>query len=476
MEIEPLKRLAPFPRLSPPSLLPALLAVALGCGQAVRPVVPVSAAPALLPAASTSAISVPDTPAGRQLDAWLQAFNSGQRAALLAYHERHFPYAVASRDVSDIDREHGLSQGTGGFDVRRVEQSSSERLVALLEERNSPQHTRVTLQVSPQPPHAVTAFRIGPVPTPLEWLPAAERDARTIDASQRRVALDAIGRQLDAHYVYAETATLVRAGLLKKQARGDYDALSDAVEFADAVTLDLRRLARDKHLGLRFGPLPPQPNLTGSAPPWIAQVGHGFGAIERLRGNVALLTLNGFPPLFEEQKAAIAERMSQIADADAVIVDLRGNGGGFPPTVTRVASYFFDPPPVHLVSIYRRDTDHTHEVWTELELSGRRFGSRKPVFVLTGPHTFSGGEGFAYELQAQKRAVVVGEGTAGGAHPVQPYPIDGGFVLNVPWGRAINPITGTNWEGVGVIPDVAVPAEEALETAHRLALERLGRE
>jgi hypothetical protein len=86
----------------------------------------------------------------------------------------------------------------------------------------------------------------------------------------------------------------------------------------------------------------------------------------------------------------------------------------------------------------------------------------------------SGGEGFAYALQAQGRAVVVGQGTGGGAHPTQPYPVAGGFVLMVPWGESISPITGTNWEGIGVIPDVPVPADEALETAHRLAIERLG--
>jgi hypothetical protein len=463
-------------------LLFALLSAAAACAPArpalpasATPAIPASTAPAALPAASTSA-ALADTPAGRQLEGWLQAFNSGQRQALLDYHQRHFPYAAASADVGNIDSEHRLSQGTGGFDVRRIEKSESARLVVLLQERNSPQHARVTLRVSPEPPHAVTSFRIGPVPTPPELLAPAEREARTLDAAKRRAALASIGQQLEAHYVYPEIAPLVNAGLQKKQARGDYDSLTDAVDFADAVTRDLWRLARDKHLSLRFGPLPPEPDFTGSAPSWLARIGYGFGAIERLHGNVALLVLNGFPPLFEEQEAAIDERMSQIADADAVIVDLRGNGGGFPPTVRHVASYFFDPPRVHLVSIYRRDTDQTNELWTVPELRGRRFGSRKPVFVLTGPRTFSGGEGLAYELQAQGRAVVVGEGTGGGAHPCGPYPVEGGFVLVVPWGRAINPITGTNWEGIGVVPDVLVPADEALEAAHRLALERLGRE
>lgn len=394
---------------------------------------------------------------------------------LLAYHERHFPYAAASHDVRNLDHEHGLSQGTGGFQLRRIEVSSNERLVALLQERNSPQYARVTLQVAPEPPHPVSRFVIGPVPTPPELLPPAERQARTIDSAIRHAAIESIGRQLQAHYVYAETATLVIAGLQKKQARGDYDTLTDAVEFAEAIGRDLWRLARDKHLGLRFGPLPPQPDLTGSAPPWLERIGYGFGPIQRLEGNVALLVLNGFPPPFAAQKAAIDERMSQIADADAAIVDLRNNGGGWPGTGLRVASYFFDPEPIHLTSIYRRDTNATEELWTARELAGRRFGSRKPVYVLTGPRTFSGGEGLAYQLQAQGRAVVVGEGTGGGAHPTGPYPVDGGFVLSVPWGRSVSPINGTNWEGIGVVPDVATPEDDALDVAHQLALERLGR-
>ena len=413
------------------------------------------------------------TPARQHFDAWLQAFNSGQRVVLLAFHEHDFPYAVATGDMRDIEREYGLSQGTGGFDVRRIEASDSERLVVLLQERNSPQYARATLLVSPAPPHAVTKFDIGPVPTPLDRLPPAEREARSLDGAKRRAALESIGRQLQAHYVSAETAARVVVALEKKRSRGDYDALADAAEFADALSLDLRRLARDKHLRLNFGPMPPQPNLAGGAPPRIARSGFGFGAIERLSGNVALLVINGFPPLFEEQQAAIAERMSQIADADAAIVDLRNNNGGFPPTELRVASYFFEAEPVHLKSVYRRDADNTFEIWTEKQLRGRRFGSKKPVYILTGPHTFSGGEALAYELQAQARAVVVGEGTGGGAHPTQPYPVEGGFVLQVPWGQSINPITGTNWEGIGVLPDVEVPADEALEAAHHLALERL---
>lgn len=464
-----------------------LLGAALGCSPAAQQLDESAAAPeapALAPAASAPApaaaappapsiAGLPDTPAGHQLGGWLEAFNSLQRPALLAFHEQHFPYAAASRDVADIDREHRLSQGTGGFVVIRIEESDPSHVVALLQEHDSPQHARVRLQVSGEPPHPVTRFHIGPVPTPLDLLSPEERAARALDATQRRATLASISAQLDAHYVYPETAKLVNAGLQKKLARGDYDQLTDAFEFADAVGRDLQRLARDPHLQLRFGPMPPKPDLAGKAPPGVARRGYGFGSSERLQGNVAVLTINGFPPLFEEQKKAIGERMSELADADAVIVDLRGNGGGFPPTEAHVASYFFDERPILLKSIYARDPGRANEVWTERDLSGERIGARKPVYILTGERTFSGGEALAYGLQAHGRAVVVGERTHGGAHATWPYPVEGGFVVRVPSWHSIHPVTGTNWEGIGIVPDVEVPEEDALEAAHALALKSL---
>jgi C-terminal processing protease CtpA/Prc len=233
------------------------------------------------------------------------------------------------------------------------------------------------------------------------------------------------------------------------------------------------RLSRDRHMGMRFGPMPKKPDLQGEAPPDVARMGYGFGPSQRLPGNVAVLVINGFPPLFEAQKAAIAERMSEVADAAALIVDLRANNGGFPPTEVHVASYFFDQP-LLLKQIYRRDEGRTIDIWTDRELPGKRFGSGKPVYVLTGEHTFSGGEALAYELQAHGRAQVVGVNTKGGAHATFPYPVEGGFVLRVPSVRGTNPVTGTNWESIGIVPDVYVPEEYALERAHGLVLERLG--
>lgn len=144
----------------------------------------------------------------------------------------------------------------------------------------------------------------------------------------------------------------------------------------------------------------------------------------------------------------------------------RDNGGGSPGMVAFVSSYLFDKR-THLNDLWTRRTKETKQFWTRDTVPGRRFGGTKPVYVLTSAHTFSGAEEFTYNLKNLKRATIIGEVTGGGAHPVAGHRIDEHFMIGVPFTRAINPITHTNWEGVGVKPDIAVPANEALETARK---------
>jgi peptidase S41-like protein len=404
-----------------------------------------------------------------QFSAWLAAFNSANRDTLLAYHEQHFPYSVASVDVASVEREQGLSVGTQGFTERAVEESSPTRVTVLLEERGRRQFARVQLEVDADPPHHVVHFEIGPIPTPAQFLSPAELEQRRLDGPRRQAAIDTLGKELEAHYVFADVAKKMADRLREKSQRGDYASITDAAALADILSEDLRQVSHDKHLGVHFGPPPPPPPdvvQSEEPPPWMLERNFGFGSITRLPGNVALLSINGFVPLLGDAvKRAIGDRMSEIADADAVIIDLQNNGGGAPPTVALVASYFFGPQPVHLNSIVRRDTGETQEFWTEATLAGARFGADKPVYILTSGRTFSGGEDLAYSLQAQHRAVVVGEVTGGGAHPTEPRAIDANLFVSMPWGRSINPITGTNWEGVGVKPDLPVPAPQALQRA-----------
>jgi C-terminal processing protease CtpA/Prc len=197
----------------------------------------------------------------------------------------------------------------------------------------------------------------------------------------------------------------------------------------------------------------------------------GYRKVERLGGNVGYLALDGFAGA-EAAAEPAAAAMNFLANTDALLIDLRRNGGGDPSGVALLCSYFFDEKPVHLNSLYWRKGDRTEEFWTRKELAGKRY-LNKDVYVLTSARTFSGAEEFAYNLQTQKRATVVGETTGGGAHPGEGRPIGDHFGMFVPTGRAINPITKTNWEGTGVKPDVAVPADEALAKAHELAVKKI---
>ncbi|MCA9296088.1 MAG: tetratricopeptide repeat protein, partial [Phycisphaerales bacterium] len=159
----------------------------------------------------------------------------------------------------------------------------------------------------------------------------------------------------------------------------------------------------------------------------------------------------------------IAAAMQVLAHTDAVMFDMRQNGGGFPHTVRFLCSYLFDEP-THLNSLYFRQGDRTEEFWTLDDLPGTRM-PEVPVFVLTSAETFSGAEEFCYNLRTQERATLVGETTRGGANPGGLFDVNPQLEIFIPRGRAINPITGTNWEGTGVEPHIAVDAASALDKA-----------
>jgi C-terminal processing protease CtpA/Prc len=173
-----------------------------------------------------------------------------------------------------------------------------------------------------------------------------------------------------------------------------------------------------------------------------------------------------------DRRDTVAGAMNFLANTDALVIDLRENGGGQPDMVQLFCSYLFDAQPVHLNDLYFRPMDQTRQFWTLPWLPGKRYLD-KDVYVLTSHFTFSGAEECTYNLQTQKRARIVGETTGGGANPGGPVELTKNLTAFVPTGRAINPITGSNWEGTGVEPDVQVPAKMALETAQSLALRKL---
>lgn len=297
-----------------------------------------------------------------------------------------------------------------------------------------------------------------------------------LDSTTRAEMVDALAEAVALNYV--------DAALAEQMANGAYDNYTDAAAFAAALSADLRAIYDDKHLIV--APLLLPPSMDAAAPPPMpsaetmreqGRIGNfGFVAIERLPGNIGYLNLRTFAPLALEDEPiardAAAAAMCALVGSSAIIFDVRDNNGGDPRTVQFLLSYLFGDEPVHLNSIYNRVEDETTEFWTLADIPGDRMPD-VPVYVLTSSATFSAAEEFAYDLQAQERATIVGEVTGGGANPVAGFPINGTLMATIPTGMAINPVTGTNWEGVGVHPDVAATATEALETAHLLALENL---
>lgn len=296
-------------------------------------------------------------------------------------------------------------------------------------------------------------------------------ESAPLDEKTRTAVIEDALSALNSTYVFPEKAKQMAEAIRARMARKEYDNLTDAEAFARALTEHLQDVSHDKHLrvlnanggGANFATrLDPEMNRLLSA-----KRNYGFEKIERLSGNIGYLDLRGF----EDPSAArdtVTAAMNFLANTDALIFDLRQNGGGSPQMVALISSYLFDKP-VHLNSIYDRPSNSTREFWTQADVPGKRYGD-KPLFVLTSKRTFSAAEEFTYNLKNLKRAIIIGETTGGGAHPVSPRRLGSQFIITVPMARSINPITKTNWEGTGVTPDIAVSAEQALKVAHLAAL------
>ncbi|MEV5596383.1 S41 family peptidase [Streptomyces sp. NPDC052496] len=287
--------------------------------------------------------------------------------------------------------------------------------------------------------------------------------------------IDETVRLLTEHYVFPETAEQLAGLLQRRLAEGAYD-VDDTEELARLVTTDLQSVNGDRHLRLKHHADPVSPER--GAATWDAMrrdfdtsLG-GAPRVELLDGGVAVVELA--PMLFPLEWAAepLSAALTLASRAQALIVDLRANRGGAPDTVAFVCSYLLDER-THLNTMYWHGDERSEQSWSLPHVPGARFGGSKPLYVLSSGSTFSAAEELAYNLQQLGRAVVVGERTRGGAHPCQGWTVHPHLEATVPVGRAVNPASGTNWEGTGVQPDVPCAAADSLDHAHALALGRL---
>jgi len=313
--------------------------------------------------------------------------------------------------------------------------------------------------------------------------PQAAPDLPAMNAQTRAAIIDSVSQALTEIYVFPDAARVMVELMQERLAAGDYDRDESPVAFCERLHDDMQSVYPDGHLGVRVEPPDlfrpfAEPANDQERERLLARLrseNFGFKKLERLPGNIGYLKLDSFVGAELGGATAVAA-MNFLAHSDALIFDLRENGGGSPSMIQLLTSYLLEEP-THLNSFYIRRSDETKQFWTQAHVEGVKM-TELPVYVLTSGSTFSGAEEFTYNLKNLERATIIGETTGGGAHPTDFLDFDfGDYVvgLSVPFGRAVNPITGTNWEGTGGKPQIHVSPDDALAVAQVEALKSLER-
>ncbi len=411
---------------------------------------------------SAAAIDWPDTAPARAAKAYFTMMGEGSDKAIRDYQSRY--RASAAREKSSAaewtEKTKSLRSTLGVPEARSIERSTRDTIVVAAV---TPSGVAIDVEftMSAQEPGKVQSIGFGVLPDALQ-------SSVAMDEASRAELVEAVAKAVADNYVFPDLGAKMATRLRDALAAGDYAKVTDERAMASRLTADLRSVTKDLHLGVRLAPAAPsehEPSFTlhGEA---AARYNYAFRKVEVLEGNIGYLRLDMFLDMPEALKTADAA-MAFLRNVDALVVDLRENHGGSPEMIAYLTSYLFATPTL-LNTMMDRSGNIVEEFRTG-DVAGARLKADLPVYVLTSAQTFSGAEEFAYNLKNLKRATVIGETTGGGAHPVKPIRVSHRFVVGVPYERAVNPITRTNWEGVGVEPDVRVDAEEALDKALDLA-------
>ncbi len=298
----------------------------------------------------------------------------------------------------------------------------------------------------------------------------------TLSKDYKKEVVNVLSMHITNEYIYPDVGKKTVEKLKAELDAGSFDGYTDDATFAQALTECVQSVNKDKHMKVRANPpyeAPPN-TVERKTEERMDQINnyrgfnHGFTELKILEGNVAYLDLRGFAGM-ERAKVIADAYMKLMSLADAVIIDVSKNGGGSPRMVQYLCSHFFDEK-LHLNSLHYRRNNHVEEFWTLDEVDGKKMPD-VPLFVITGEDTFSGAEEFSYNMQTQKRATLIGQKTGGGANPGRGMGLNENLSVFIPTGRAVNPITNTSWEGVGVIPEVKTSVEETFDKAYKMAIE-----
>jgi hypothetical protein len=308
---------------------------------------------------------------------------------------------------------------------------------------------------------------------PLSAQTAPPASGSDWNAQVRAQVLTGVESALDS-YFFADKVAGLKAAV--EADRAALVAIDDPEKFTRAVTGDMYAVVHDKHLRLSYSPEPLPDEKPGKPTPsqlaHMAQVArfmdYGYSSSARLPGNIGYLRIAFFTPL-SQSKTMYDTAMALVGNTDGLVVDLRNNAGGDPEAVDYLLGYLFAKPVEVSGFLWRDGAKTLPQRMFSAKVDGRPYVD-KPVYVLVNGGTFSGGEQFAYDVKSLHRAQLVGATTAGGANPGAPVRLDEHFRIFVPTGMPRNPYTGTNWEGVGVAPDVVSSSNDALLTAYKIAL------
>ena len=313
---------------------------------------------------------------------------------------------------------------------------------------------------------------------------AEEQSDMDLSPESKSHVISVVLQQLRSKYVFPEVAVNMERSVQSHVANGDYATITRPWKFAERLQSDLRAVSRDQHLEVSYShdPIPVQDaNQQEKIDPERqvrirykgGLVNYWFKNVDILPGNLGYLRFDGFFPLKDGGRDTADAAVAFIQRTSALIIDLRANRGGDPAVGALLMSFLFDKP-VHFGDFLSRPDRSKTENWVSPHTTGARYAG--DVYILVGADTISAAEGFAYDLQSVRRGVVIGERTAGAAHPAFDFRVGDHFTLTIPTTRYVNVVTGTDWEGTGVIPDIRVSKDRALQTAQVTALEKLVKE
>ncbi len=309
----------------------------------------------------------------------------------------------------------------------------------------------------------------------------AQNAQPVVTTAEKAQAVDSLATNMAKYYVFADIGAQISTLLRENLRKGVYDKITEAMPFAEQLTKDLASINGDKHLRVFYNPRKVIEGIDDAQADKESQKmlerslrisNYGFEEVKIMPGNVGYLKFDSFDGNEEGFKTAIGA-MAFLSHCDALIFDIRENGGGDPRMVQLLLSYLYkEGEDIHFNDFYVRKTNDYQQYWVMPYCPGTRM-PELDVYVLTSSMTFSCAEEFAYDLKNLKRGSIIGEVTGGGAHPVNFYELSNNFAASIPFGKAVSPISKTNWEGTGVEPDVKVSSVQALDTAYKMALEKL---